>query len=326
MAKKTAAPADDSGEDENKEEKAKTKEKSPHKSVPRVNIELDKYKQGMVVNARENPVIERVSTGLAELDHILGGGYPIGKIIQVGGKDKSGKTTIAYEAINALQKKNPGKVCLFIDAEGTFDPERAELFGINLDFLYICRPECAEDAFLTMRKYLLTDCCGIILDSVPFLLPEKVMENDVGDLEVAPVARFLGIELPKLRPFLKRSKAVVIFINQLREKIGGPPAWGDNTHLPGGRTLQHESSLILKIARKQAIKVSEDEVGQFIKVKVDNTKVSVPKKECILNLIYDRGFVSNDSLDEVKKEVHEINKNIEKNRKKHPAEVDEDDE
>lgn len=294
-----------------KEEK---KVKSDKRGIAYARGKANKIREGLVTSGNDAPTVKKVPTGLEELDHILSGGFPVARLTQIAGPDKTGKTTICYHTTSTTQQKNPGKVVLFVDTEGTFDPERAGLFGVDLDYLDICRPESAEEAFSTIRQYLLTDCPLIILDSVPMCFPEKVMEGDVGNIEVAPVARFLTLELPKLIPYLKRSDAVLLFVNQLREKIGGMPGWGDNTQLPGGRQLRHASSLILKLGRKQAIKVSDDEVGQFVKVKVEQTKVGVPKKECIVNLIYERGFVDNDNLESVKKEVHKINMEIEKAR------------
>lgn len=287
---------------------AKKKEESERLRVSTELVvkQLRNKEEGCLVKAGEYPDVERLPTGLAKLDYITGGGFPLGRLTQVAGPDKAGKTTIIYQLIANAQLLYPDEYVLFVDAEGTFDKERAVVFGVNLDKLYICPPDNAEQAFRVITKWLSTNCKLIVVDSIPMLFPEKVMVNDVGEIEVAPIARFLTLELPKLLPHLRCSGTALVFINQIREKVGGMGGWGDNTQLPGGRMLRHFSSLICKAQRRSAIKKSDEEVGQEIKIKVTDSKICPKNGECLVNLVYPFGFIEDKDLEQAKTEARKL--------------------
>lgn len=250
--------------------------------------------------------IDRIPTGMKALDRILDGGIPRGRYTQIMGPHKTGKTSLTYNIIAECHKQHPDNLCVFIDAEKTYDTERAKLAGCDLNRLYISQPDNAEEVFEILHEIVPTGVPLIIVDSIVALYPEKVMDNDIGAIDVAPIARFLTIELPKLNNKIHKYNNAVVFINQVRDKVGFV-GFGDTTHTPGGNQLKHLSSLIIKMQKRGSIKVSDDILGQEVKVRIDASKVCTPFKECILNLIFVRGYVEPENLEKVKREVRKSN-------------------
>ena len=174
--------------------------------------------------------IPRLITGLEDFDDMLGGGLPKGRIVELFGPESAGKTTLAY----FLCSKVP--LALFVDAEGTFDEERASLFGIKKDQLVVNRPSYGEEAVDMICEFVEANVPLIIVDSVPCLFPKKVTENDIGKDAISPIPRLLSQQLfPKLIPLLRRSETIVVFINQVRDTIQSF-GWSDPTYTPGSLT------------------------------------------------------------------------------------------
>ena len=171
--------------------------------------------------------IPRLETGLEDFDLMLGGGLPMGRIIEVYGPESAGKTTLAYYLCSLV------KLAVFIDAEGTFDEERASLFKIKKDRLIVNRPSYGEEAIDMICEFTEAGVPLIIIDSVPCLFPKKVVANDIGKDAISPIPRLLSQQLfPKLIPLLRRSNTIIIFINQIRDSIS-TFGWGDPTYTPG---------------------------------------------------------------------------------------------
>jgi recombination protein RecA len=260
----------------------------------------------------ENLKIKRWSTGLEDLDHIIGGGMPEGRVIEIFGPEGSGKTTLLYHLLGLHD------ICMDIPVEGTFDAERAKVFGNRPKQLLIYRAKYGEEAFNKMIKFSRAGIPLIGVDSVPSLQPkddvEKVLkaaEKDaIEELRLGGVARLLTKYLPPLEEIIETTGTTIIFINQVRDKIGAM-MFGEKTDTPGGHKLKHACSIRLQVARRAWIEIpnkdpmnsaNTEKIGMIMKVKVTKSKVCNPLGECELPIIFDRGFVSFDDLDRIRKE------------------------
>lgn len=258
--------------------------------------------------------VPRWSTGIEDLDKIIGGGMPEGRVVEIYGAESSGKTTLAYHLAGMHE------LVLDIPIEGTFDGSRAKVFGNVPHQFLVYRARYGEDAFNKMIKYAQAGIPLIILDSVPSMQPrddiEKIMKaverNSEDELRIGGIARLMTKYLPVLEEVCEATGTTTIFINQIRDKMNAAMMFGEKTDTPGGHKLKHSASLRIQVARRSYIEITNknpynsaktEKIGMILKCKVTKSKVCAPLGECEIPLIYERGFISYDDLPEIKKEI-----------------------
>lgn len=287
----------------------KNENEQKDKALAQVLADIEKqFGKGAIMKLGEqkNMEIDVVPSGSISLDIALGvGGYPKGRIIEIYGPESSGKTTFALHAIAEVQKE--GGRAAFIDAEHSLDPVYASHLGVNIDELLLSQPDTGEQALEICDALVKSEAVSIIvIDSVAALVPQAEIDGEMGDSHVGLQARLMSQALRKLSGSINKTNTIVIFINQLREKVG--VMFGNPETTPGGKALKYYSSVRLDIRRGEQIKSGADVIGNKTNIKVVKNKVAPPFKTACVDIMYGEGVSQDGELVDLASEANIIEK------------------
>lgn len=242
-----------------------------------------------LLGAKDKLDIEISPTGIAELDAALGiGGLPKGRVTEIYGPESGGKTTLTLHILAEAQRL--GGICCFIDAEHALNKDYAKHLGVDTEKLFISQPDSGEEALEIVESLIKSgEIAVIVVDSVAALVPRAELEGEMGDSQMGLQARLMSQAMRKLTAVLSKSNTILIFINQLRDKIG--VAWGNPETTTGGRALKFYSSIRLDVRKTKAIKKSDTVIGQETRIKIVKNKCAAPFGECTIEMIYGEGFL-----------------------------------